>query len=173
VSVPIRVEAYSGYKSNERPRRFCLDENVVEISTVEDRWYDPNAEYFKVRAADGRCFLLRCNSRTGEWTLQSGFDGAEILSRTSITLVTVEPEAIRAGEKRIKGCEQCRPEHAELPFDSILAEMLGKRGAHAFILSEPGKCPKCDAELSEKTLVQPQGGIEWKSLLPETGLPSS
>jgi hypothetical protein len=157
VSIPIHVEAYSGYKSNERPMQFCLDENVIDISRVEDRWYDPNAEYFKVRSVDGRCFLLRCDSRTGEWTLQSGFDGAEILSRASITLVTVEPQAIRAAEARIQGCEQCLPEHSELPFDSILAETLGKRGAYAFILSEPGKCPQCNSELLEKTLVQPRG----------------
>jgi hypothetical protein len=162
VSVPIRVEAYSGYKSNERPRRFSLDENVIEISKVEDRWYDPNAEYFKVRAVDGKRFLLRCNRRTGEWTLQSGFGGAEMLSRTSITLVTVEPEAIRSAEKRIKGCEQCLPEYSDLRFDSILAEMLDKRGPYAFILSEPGKCPNCGAELSEKTLVQPQRGVDME-----------
>ena len=162
MSVPIRVEAYSGYKSNERPRRFYLDQNVIEISKIEDRWYDPNAEYFKVGTVDGKRFLLRCNSATGEWTLQSGFDGAEILSRTSITLVTVEPEAIRSAEKRIKGCEQCLPEYSDLRFDSILAEMLGKRGAYAFILSEPGKCPNCGVELSEKTLVQPQGGVEME-----------
>ena len=160
MSVPIHVEAYSGYKSNERPRQFRIDKDVIEISKVEDRWYDPNAEYFKVIAADGKCFLLRCDSSTGEWTLQSGFDGTAMLTRTSIVLVTVKPQEIRAAEKRIKGCEQCRPEHSELPFDSILAELLGKRGAYAFILIEPGNCPKCDAALLEKTLVEPRGIVE-------------
>lgn len=150
------MDAYSGYKSNERPRQFCLDESVIGISKIEDRWYDPNAEYFKVRAADGKCFLLRCDSRSGEWTLQSGFDGTEMLARTGITLLTVQPSVIQAAVQRINGCEQCRPEHSERPFDSVLAEMLGKCGACSFILSEPGKCPKCEAKLSEKTLVEPR-----------------
>jgi hypothetical protein len=62
VSLPIHVDAYSGYKANERPLRFWLDaairENemngVYEIETVEDRWYDPNAKYFKVRTTEGK-----------------------------------------------------------------------------------------------------------------------
>jgi hypothetical protein len=49
----IYVDAYSGYCANEKPRQFCLDDDVFEIEEVEDRWYDPNAEYFKVRTVDG------------------------------------------------------------------------------------------------------------------------
>jgi hypothetical protein len=33
------------------------------------------------------------------------------------------------------------------------------------ILSEPGHCRNCKAELSEKTLVEPQGGIEIETML--------
>jgi hypothetical protein len=52
MSLPIHVDAYSGYKANERPVRFWLDalirENeltrVYEIEVVEDRWYEPNAD---------------------------------------------------------------------------------------------------------------------------------
>jgi hypothetical protein len=127
MSLEIQVDAYSGCRANERPRQFCLDEDVFEIDEVEDRWYDPNAEYFKVRTTDGKRYLLRCESETSEWTLQSGFDGAELLARTSITLVTVEPEAIRAAKQRIAGCGRCREEHAELPFDWILADVLESR----------------------------------------------
>jgi len=95
MSLRIYVDAYSGYRANERPRQFCLDEDVFEIAAIEDRWYDPNAEYFKVRAVNGKRYLLRCDSQTSGWSLQSGFDGADLLARTSITLVTVEPQAIR------------------------------------------------------------------------------
>jgi hypothetical protein len=160
MSLRIYVDAYSGYRANEHPRQFCLDEDVLEIVAVEDHWYDPSAKYFKVRTIDGKLYLLRCDSQTSEWTLQSGFDGAELLARTSITLVTVEPQAIREAERRIAGCERCRPEHSELPFDWILADVLAKHGAYEFILTEPGRCPNCRAELSEKTLIEPQGGIE-------------
>jgi hypothetical protein len=149
----VHVDAYSGYKANERPRQFCLDNNVFEIAAVEDRWYDPNAEYFKVRTVEGKAFLLRCDAETGEWSLQSGFDGADLVARPGITLITIEPPTIRAAEQRIAGCEQCREERADLPFNCILADILGKRGAYDFILSEPGRCPNCRSPLSEKSLV--------------------
>ena len=41
MSLRIYVDAYSGYKANERPRRFQVDEDVFEIAEVEDHWYDP------------------------------------------------------------------------------------------------------------------------------------
>jgi len=41
--------------------------------------------------------------------------------------------------------------------------VLEKHGTFDFILSEPGLCPNCKAELTEKTLVEPQGGIEVAS----------
>jgi hypothetical protein len=83
--LPIHVDAYSGYKANERPLRFSLEERldspVYEIAAVEDRWQDPNAEYFKVRTVEGKVFLLRYDKREDEWTLQSGFDGDELMAR--------------------------------------------------------------------------------------------
>jgi len=64
MSLPIHVDAYSGYKANERPIRFWLDatlhENeltgVYEIEAVEDRWYDPNNENTFAGWADS-CFF--------------------------------------------------------------------------------------------------------------------
>src|SRR5262249_54391181 len=85
MSVPIYVEAYSAYKANERPIRFDLDDRTYEIAAVEDRWQDPNAEYFKVRTVDGKRYLLRYDERADEWTLQSGFDGDELLARPGRT----------------------------------------------------------------------------------------
>jgi hypothetical protein len=67
---------------------------------------------------------------SSEWSLQSGFDGAELLARTSITLVTVEPQAIRSAEQRVSGCERSREEQSDLPFDCILADALGKHGPY-------------------------------------------
>jgi hypothetical protein len=70
-------------KPNERRRQCFVDDDVFEIADVQDRWYDPNAEHFKVRTVDGKSYLLRCDSETNEWTLQRGFDGAELLARAS------------------------------------------------------------------------------------------
>ena len=168
MSLPIYVDAYSGYRANERPLSFSLDvaigENgvtvVYDIDAIEDRWYDPNAEYFKVRTVEGKRYILRCAEREDQWTLQGGFDGAEQLARPGIELITVEPSAIRRAESKIAGCERCRGDEADHPFDCILADVLGKLGAFEFMLTETAHCPNCKAELTEKTLVEPQGGIE-------------
>ena len=78
MSLPIHVDAYSGYKANERPIRFHLDKGLYEIEAVENRWHDSDAEYFKVRTTEGKVYRLRYHERHDEWTLQSGFDGDEL-----------------------------------------------------------------------------------------------
>jgi hypothetical protein len=47
MSIPIYVDAHSGYKANERPRQFVLDDDIYEIAVVLDQWYEPAAMYFK------------------------------------------------------------------------------------------------------------------------------
>ena len=49
MGLPIYVDAYSGYKANERSIRFHLDEDFYEIDSVVDHWHDPNAEYLRLR----------------------------------------------------------------------------------------------------------------------------
>src|SRR5262245_734491 len=73
MSIRIYVDAYSGYKANEHPIRFTADDEAFDIASVEDRWQDPNAEYFKVRTVEGKLYLLRYDEQADEWTLQSGF----------------------------------------------------------------------------------------------------
>jgi hypothetical protein len=41
MSLPVYVDAYSGYKANELPRDFTVDEDLFEIAEVEDRWFEP------------------------------------------------------------------------------------------------------------------------------------
>jgi hypothetical protein len=127
---------------------------------VEDRWYEPDAEYFKVRTSEGKRFILRYNERRDEWTLQSGFDGAELFARPSVNLVTVGPAEIRTAESKISGCQKCRPDEADLPLNYILANVLDKRGSYEFVLTEVAHCPRCKAELSEQSLVEVDGGVE-------------
>jgi len=43
MSLTVYVDGYSGYKANERPRQFTLDEMVYEIDAVLDQWYEPSA----------------------------------------------------------------------------------------------------------------------------------
>ena len=99
MSLPIYVEAYCGYKANERPRQFTLDEVVYEIAAVVDQWYEPSATYFKVQSSEGKTYLLRYDEEADEWTLQSGFDGDELPARPGIELVTVGSAIARKAEQ--------------------------------------------------------------------------
>ena len=80
MSVPIDVRTYAGYRANERPQHFRVDEELFEIAEVEGRWYDPDAEYFKVRCTTGKRYLLRCSTE-GEWTLERGFEESDLARR--------------------------------------------------------------------------------------------
>jgi len=160
MSVAIHVDAYSGYRANERPLRFELDDETYEIAAIEDRWQDPDAEYFKVRGTDGKVYLLRYEERADEWTLQSGFDGTELLAGPAVEIIAVDQNVIRQAESQIAGCERCHGDEADLPFDWILADVINKHGPYEFALTEPARCPNCRGPLTEKNLVEPQGRIE-------------
>src|SRR5262245_45101418 len=135
MSLPIYVDAYSGYKANERPRQFTLDEEIYEIDAVLDQWYEPSATYFKVQSTESKTYLLRYDEETDEWTLQSGFDSDELLARPSIELVTVDSAIAKKAEQRVESCVQCHPDGAEIPFDWILADVTGKRGPYEFMFN--------------------------------------
>ena len=55
----IRVECFSGHKADERPVRFQLNGRDYAIVAVLDQWYGPDHIFFKIRADDGRIYLLR------------------------------------------------------------------------------------------------------------------
>jgi hypothetical protein len=67
----LRVECYSGYRADERPVRFTLGGRTFEIEEVEDRWYAPEASYFRVRADDGNFYVLRHDETQDAWTLDA------------------------------------------------------------------------------------------------------
>jgi hypothetical protein len=70
VRMTVRVECYAGHKGDERPTRFQLGEQWLPVEAVLDRWYDPHASYFRVRAGDG-VYILRHEERECVWTLES------------------------------------------------------------------------------------------------------
>jgi hypothetical protein len=117
MSLHIQVDAYSGHKANERPHQFTFDEVVYEIDAVLDQWYELSATFFKVQSTEKKIYLLPYNEEADEWTLQSGFDGDELLARPSIELVTVDPVIAKKAEQQIELCEHCHPADAEIPFD--------------------------------------------------------
>lgn len=67
----MRVECYAGYKSDERPVRLLIGEQMVEIAEIEDRWFSPGATYFRVRLLNGERYVLRREDAQDVWTLQA------------------------------------------------------------------------------------------------------
>lgn len=63
----IEVTAYSGYKANERPLYFVLDERKLEVKDIIDRWYGVEHDYYKVVADDGKIYLLRWHRILDLW----------------------------------------------------------------------------------------------------------
>jgi hypothetical protein len=65
----IRVECYAGHRGEEEPRAFTLGERRFVVHAIEDRWFHPEHRYFTVLVDDGRRFVLRHDSLSGEWEL--------------------------------------------------------------------------------------------------------
>lgn len=71
-SFSIRVECYAGHKGEERPVRFYLGEQALGVTEILDRWYHPEAADFKVKADDGKIYILRRHrGEDPHWTLVS------------------------------------------------------------------------------------------------------
>jgi len=66
----VRVVTYSGFKAEERPLRFVLNGREYEVREVEDRWYSPEAIYFRVVASDGNRYVLRHDEAADTWSLE-------------------------------------------------------------------------------------------------------
>ena len=67
----IEVEGYSGWKADERPLRFRLGDRWLGVVDVVDRWFDPEAIFFRVLAEDGAFYILRHDERADTWTLEA------------------------------------------------------------------------------------------------------
>ncbi len=67
----IKVECYAGYKGDQYPRRFTLGDRVLEVKGIEDQWYSPSAQYFRVIAGDGNIYILRHDQETETWSLDA------------------------------------------------------------------------------------------------------
>jgi len=135
-------------------------ETIFSTSGTDTLWRSPESAFFQIRTKDGNRYVLRHEESVDKWTLQSDFEGTELLVRSSIELVRVEPKVSLEAESRIAGYERCHPEESELLFDSIVSDVLDKHGAFEFVLAEPARCPNCSGEITEKTLVELEGGMD-------------
>lgn len=74
--IPVKVECHAGYKADEYPMRFYWENIRLEIEEIMDRWYHgnqnpefPAANYFKVRTADEKIFMLKHETENDKWFL--------------------------------------------------------------------------------------------------------
>lgn len=65
----ITVTAYSGYKANERPLSFEVEGRRLTVTSIADRWYGEDDDYFKVAADDGQVYIIRWNRSMDCWFL--------------------------------------------------------------------------------------------------------
>ncbi len=74
--IPVKVECHSGYKADEYPKRFYLDDYQFDVLEILDRWYQgenspdfPAANYFKIRTQNDKTFILKQEVQNGNWYL--------------------------------------------------------------------------------------------------------
>lgn len=65
----IHVDCYAGHRGEQTPRRLAFDGHTIEIIEVLDAWLAPDHRYFKVRGANGACYIVRNDVRSGLWEL--------------------------------------------------------------------------------------------------------
>lgn len=82
----IRVECYAGHRAEEEPRAFQLGERRFAVGEILDRWLDPRYRYFKVKADDGRQYVLRHDVATDDWELAALVGAGAPASGTTTTL---------------------------------------------------------------------------------------
>jgi len=65
----VQVQCYAGHKGDERPVRFRLDGRDYMVDELIEQWYGPDDAFYKVRADDGRAYLLRRHTSGGTWNM--------------------------------------------------------------------------------------------------------
>ena len=71
----ITVDAYSGYRANERPASFAMGKRVFRVEEVIDRWRGEDHDYFKLKADDDCIYIIRYDRCRDEWELTMMEDG--------------------------------------------------------------------------------------------------
>ena len=71
-SLPKKIEvgAYSGYKANERPLYFIVNDMRLEVKEIIDRWYGEEHDFFQVLADDGMVYLVSWHRTRDIWSLE-------------------------------------------------------------------------------------------------------
>lgn len=63
------MECYAGYRGEETPHAFFLDNRRIEVVEELDRWLAPDHRYFKVKVSDGGIHILRHDVASNTWEI--------------------------------------------------------------------------------------------------------
>jgi hypothetical protein len=74
----VEVRCYSGHKGEERPVSFIYAGRTFEVTGVERSWVEEDRSVaesrrktcFRVKADDGKVYVLSRDDRDGRWTLK-------------------------------------------------------------------------------------------------------
>ncbi len=69
---PVTVQCYAGYKGEQGPQRFLVEERWLQVEEILKEWREPAAEFFRVRASDGRVYVLRrgAGASSSNWSIE-------------------------------------------------------------------------------------------------------
>jgi hypothetical protein len=67
--IPLRVECYSGYRSDERPEAFWLRQRRIAVREILRRWLSADHAHFEVTGEDGVRYILRRDDHHDRWEL--------------------------------------------------------------------------------------------------------
>ena len=65
----VAVDCYAGGRGEETPRRFTLEDRLVEIKEIVEQWRTPDHRYFRVRTVASESYTLRHDVKSGAWEL--------------------------------------------------------------------------------------------------------
>jgi len=71
--VNIKVTAYSGYRDNESPRAFLMNDETMTVVEIVDKWIEESfsdrtrKRFFIVKTQDNRRYKIYVDEKTSEW----------------------------------------------------------------------------------------------------------
>jgi hypothetical protein len=71
----IKVTAYSGYREEESPRSFILNDKKINVIKILNMWIEEDIRnksrkrFFKVKGSDGYTYRIYYDEKKNEWFL--------------------------------------------------------------------------------------------------------
>ncbi len=73
----VRVECYAGWRGDERPVAFWLDDRRVGVQSILETWSTENGTYFRITTDDRAQQVLCRDDRRDRWDLVESLSSRE------------------------------------------------------------------------------------------------